>query len=165
MKIYKRVVLAVLIIGIVLGMIRMGTYAEVPQGKGKFAIGVDTTFPVSGLSGKYWFDDKLGGQVIVGLFGDLSMYGGRVLYKFQEEENHYLYDAILLGTWTYEWDWGWLGSGTESAFGYAVSGGLEYFRTYIPQLGFSAEIGLGSVDLEHYSYSTIGFAMGVHYYF
>ncbi|TET64736.1 hypothetical protein E3J48_00685 [Candidatus Aerophobetes bacterium] len=165
MKNSKRVILAVLIIGIVLGMIPTSTHAEVPQGKGKFAIGMDSIFPVTGLSGKYWFDDKLGGQVIVGLFGDLSMYGGRALYKFQEGENHYLYGSLLVGNWTYEWDFGWLGSGTESAFGLGLTGGLEYFSERIPSLGISLEIGFSSITLEHYDFSTVMAGTGIHYYF
>jgi len=159
------IIVVIMVAGILLGTIPMAVQAEVPQAKGKFALGMDAVFPVTGLSGKYWFSDKLGGQAIIGLFGDLSMYGGRVLYKFREGENHYLYGALLVGNWTYEWDWGWLGSGSESAFGFGINGGIEYFTKFIPQLGFTLEIGYGSVKLEHYDYKALSYGTGIHYYF
>jgi len=157
----KIIIVAIMVVGISLGMIPIAVQAEVPQGKGKFALGMDAIFPVTGLSGKYWFSDKLGGQVIIGLFGELNMYGGRVLYKFKEGENHYLYGAVLIGNWSYEW---WPGE-TESAFGFALTGGVEYFTKFIPQLGFTLEIGYGSVGLEYYTYGQISYGAGIHYYF
>ncbi len=138
----------------------MGAYAEVPQGKGKFAVGMDAIFPIYGASGKYWFSDILGAQAIFSLTGNLTMYGGRILYKFNEGENHYLYGAILAGNWTYRW-----GSGSESVFGFGLNVGIEYFTNFIPSLGFTLEIGYGSVKLRNYDYRALSYGAGIHYYF
>jgi len=148
MKKVKIMMLAILALGIVLGMVSSAAHAGIPQEKGKFAIGIAAAFPVAGLSAKYWFSDKVGGQAVAGLSGGLSMYGGRVLFKFKEEENYYLYGAVLVGNWSYKWDYGWLGSGSESVFGYGLAGGFEYFPKSIPSLGLALEIGYGAVNLE-----------------
>jgi len=168
----KIMILAVLVMGIILGMVPMNADAGAPTGR--FSVGAQSAFPVFGLSGKYFFNDKFGGQLILGAFGDLRIYGGRVLYKIREEENYDLYGALLVGQWSYNyeevyWDpdwWGWrTRTGTESVLGFSLDGGIEYFFPGLPELGFSAEIGIASVGLREYNWSTVVFGVGIHYYF
>jgi len=164
----KAVILVILVIGIVVGAIPMSACAGAP--KGKFAAGATAIFPVLGLSGKYYFTDKIGGELILGIVGDVNIYGIRGLYKIMEEEDYDLYGAILAGQWIYRYeeyyweDWELKSrTATESAFGFGVYGGMEYFL--LPELGVSMEFGLGSVTLEKYTWATITYGVGVHYYF
>lgn len=166
----KIMILAVLVTGIILGMVPMNAYAGAPTGR--FSVGAQSAFPVFGLSGKYFFDDKFGGQLILGAFGDLRIYGGRALYKIREEENYDLYGALLVGQWSYTYEelyWeGWVlktRTSTESVVGFGLGGGIEYFFTELPELGFSLEIGLASVGLRKYNWSTMIIGAGIHYYF
>jgi hypothetical protein len=138
----------------------------------KFGLGWQATFPVFGISGKYNINEKIAGQAILGFFGDLKTYGGRVTYKFMEKPNHNLYAFGLLGAFSYtspvfQSNWTWKDE-TETVLGFGAGVGLEYFfKSFLPEVGWNVEIGFGSVKFEEVDYDFSAFLMGggFHYYF
>jgi len=134
-------------------------------------VGLQASFPVYGASIMINTQSNISIQGILGAFSTLKMYGGRVLYRFETKKNLQPYVYGLLGAWSYE---GYkIGSGwslektTETVFGFGGGGGVEYFFEGLPDLGFNAEVGFGSVKFKDidYNFSAISFGAGMHYYF
>ncbi len=139
----------------------------------KYGLGWQSTFPVIGLSGKYVVNEKVSGQLILGFFGDLSTYGAKVNYKFNEKEHYNLYGFGMIGLFAYTspvWNSSYtsLEDKTETALGFGAGAGLEYFFTeFIPEVGWNLEIGFGSIKFDEvdYDFTSIMVGGGVHYYF
>jgi len=164
-----QVVIAVLLLLI----LSVSTMAQESLKGKKFGVGWQSTFPVYGLSGRYIVNEKIAGQVILGFFGDLSTYGGRVTYKFNEKPHYNLYGFGLLGLFSYtspvlNTSNLQLEDKTETAIGFGAGAGLEYFFTeFIPEVGWNLEVGFGSIQFDEvdYDFSSIMIGGGVHYYF
>jgi len=166
----KKVLLFSLILLVLLLSVSANAQESV-KGK-KYGLGWQSTFPVIGLSGKYVVNEKVSGQLILGFFGDLSTYGAKVNYKFNEKENYSLYGFGLLGLFAYsspvlQDDWTFKDE-TETAIGFGAGAGLEYFfPEFLPEVGWNLEIGFGSIQFDEvdYDFTSIMIGAGAHYYF
>ena len=71
------------------------------QAKEKYAVGLQSTYVTSGISGKYLASDKLALQAVLGsgwLSNDVLLRG---LFAFKEEDQYKLYGAAGLGVQLY----------------------------------------------------------------
>ena len=127
---------------------------------GKFGIGFHSTFPFSGISGKYWTPTGIGVQgflvragfslPIENLSGSLTTLGGRYLHTIQRKSRVRLY---LGGGASYTNATGKLELEDEEettdgeGFGLEGVGGVEYSFSDLPNLGFAFEFGIGFLRL------------------
>lgn len=146
------------------------------QTKTKFGIGIQATFPVSGLSGMVDVSDKFALEGLLGVFGILKSYGGRILYRFKKETYWNAYGYGMVGAWSYPGykisaDYLSLEKTRETVLGYGAGAGIEYnwkaLNPNLPPLFFNLELGLGSVDFKEINYNVSAFMLGagVHYRF
>jgi hypothetical protein len=126
---------------------------------------------VNGLSIRYW-DDKLGLEGILGFAsGDVTSsvdIGGKFLGLLKKEQNMNIYGFGIVGIESYSKIAGVSNSDTS----FLIGGGLgtEFFIPGLPNLGFSAEIGLGFRSLGKDSTEFATFSgwlpdVGIRYYF
>ena len=140
--------------------------------KGELGLGFNTQLSPDGMdsiSGKYWLNNELGFQGILGFnFSDeVNEYdlGGKVLFKVKDEENMYVAAIGGLGLAHVDPD-----KGDSDTGWWALGGvGLEYFFHGLPNLGFSTEIGLQLTDYrDNTTFGTSAdtfVSAGIHYYF
>jgi len=131
------------------------------------------------LSIKYWFTNYVG---IQGQFGYFTAKNGPVggwaadiavrgLFNIILEEQMNLYAGLGLGILPAHVDYGQHGVSDMNEVGFQASGfgGVEFFFSGLPNLGFNLEIGLKYIDIDKFkALSTYGgpFAtVGFHYYF
>jgi len=146
------------------------------QKETKFGVGFQSTFPVWGLSGTADVSDKIALEGILGIFGDLKTYAGRVIYRLKKETYWNAYGYGMLGAWSYPGfkigtDYLSTEKTTETVMGYGAGAGIEYglkaLNSNLPPLFFNLEIGLGSVNFKEIDYNLSSFMVGagVHYRF
>jgi hypothetical protein len=140
--------------------------------KGNLGIGYNAQFSpqdVTSVSGKYWINNELAVQGLVGFnFSDSSDdfdLGGKIYFKIKDEENLHV-DAIGgLGFSRADPDKGNTKTGTWINVGI----GIEYFFSGLPNLGFSTEVGFTFMDYDtNDSFGTTADSFvgaGIHYYF
>lgn len=145
--------------------------SDKPFHRKTIGVGIQSAFPAFGASVMISPDQQYSIQGILGIFGDLKVYGGRFLYRFNPNQNLQPYVNGLIGAWSYpgyKVGTGWrLEKTTETVFGFGAGAGVEYFLQGLPDLGFNAEVGFGSVKFKEidYNFSAIWFGAGIHYYF
>lgn len=142
---------------------------EIPR-RNEFSYGIGAQFaaPAFGISGTADFTDQVSGQAVLGFWGGLQSYFGRVLYQFNEEEAYDIYGFATAGVWRYS-SFGF--SSSQPGFGAGV--GLEYSWQHlfdsseVPPLFGSLELGFVTLgdDLTGYNFSTISYGFGIHYRF
>ena len=140
--------------------------------KGNLGIGYNAQFSpedLESLSGKYWFNNEIAVQGLLGFnFSDSSDdldLGGKLYFKIKDEENLHV-DAIAgLGYSRVDPDKG----NTKNGVWINVGVGIEYFFSGLPHLGFSTEVGLTFTDYDDDdSFGTTADSFvgaGIHYYF
>lgn len=144
---------------------------KVVQTRMKYGIGFQSSFPAYGVSGMYNVNEKSSIQVVLGPFGYLKTFAGRVLYRFNRKTIPHKYNVYgygMLGFWSYTWHRWYAENRTETVPGFGAGAGIEYFfNDFLPEVGWNLEIGLGFVDFKevHYTFSTFMFGIGAHYYF
>lgn len=151
------------------GQIAGAQESEIPQRKDlPYGIGTQYAAPAFGVSGIYDFTNSVSGQAVLGFFGGLQSYSGRVLYRFNRKKAYDLYGYGTLGVWRYS------GIGeTESATGIGGGVGLEYSWQHlfdsadIPPLFGNIEIGFVSLtgEFNNYTFSSFVYGAGIHYRF
>ena len=134
-----------------------------------YGFGAQYAAPAFGLSGMYDFTDKISGQAVLGFFGGLQSYSGRVLYRFKKEKAYDVYGFGTVGVWQYS------GPGTSSSTtGFGAGVGLEYSwrkvlgSSDLPPLFGNIELGFVSLsgDLTGYdNFSSFVYGFGIHYRF
>ena len=166
MKTLKMLCALILILGVLAGP------AFAKDLKGNLGIGFNSQFNTQGgdsLSGKYWINNELAVQALLGFYysdtSDELDLGGKVYFKINDEENLHV-DAIAgLGLSRVDPDNG----STETATWFNVGIGIEYFFSGLPNLGFSTEVGLSLIDDDDdTSFGTTADSFvgaGIHYYF
>ncbi len=166
MKTTKMVCAFILILGI------LATPVLAKDLKGNLGIGYNSQFSpqdVDSLSGKYWINNELAVQGLVGFnFSDSSDdldLGGKLYFKIKDEKNLHV-DAIAgLGFSRVDPDNGNTKTGTWINAGI----GIEYFFSGLPNLGFSTEVGFTFMDYDNDdSFATTADSFvgaGIHYYF
>jgi len=140
--------------------------------KGYLGIGFNSQFSpenLDALSGKYWINNELAVQGLLGFsFSDSSDdldIGGKVYFKIKDEENLHVDIIAGVGFSHSDPDRGNTKDGTWVNAGV----GLEYFFSGLPNLGFATEVGFTFSDYDHDSSfgSTADtfVGAGIHYYF
>ena len=100
----------------------------------RLGVGIQTSFPLGGLSGKLDITKQHSAQAIIGIFGPLSIYSGRYLYNFSEDGKNfrikpYLYGQV--GLWSY--DFQSINQNfqsiedTENTLGFSAGAGIEWY--------------------------------------
>jgi len=166
MKATKIVCVFILIFGLLTGS---GLAKDL---KGNLGVGFNSQFSphdVDAISGKYWFNNELAVQGILGFnysdtVDELDL-GGKVYFKIQDEENLHVDVIAGLGLTRVDPDKGSTETGTWVNAGI----GIEYFFNGLPNLGFSTEVGLTLRDYDDdTSFGTTADSFvgaGIHYYF
>ena len=137
--------------------------------------GTDTV-ALHSMSAKFWINDDMGIQGVVGLNTwslaktggyDLAM-AGKFLYNIIQEQNMNFFTGGGLGLMFVGRDYG-KEEKSDVGFNFFGGAGFEWYFQGLPNLGFSAEIGLQYVDLgkwsEFGSYGGAFTVFGIHYYF
>ncbi len=162
-----RLVVAAIVVATV---VISGSNAMCGEGPGSIGLGFQSSFPAYGLSGVIRANDRIAVQGILGFFGDLNSYYGRVLYRFSDRQADWgytnLYGYGMAGLFSYPW-FDNEGSPTrESTAGFGAGLGWEAQLKSTP-VAFNLEIGLGVVDFKEadYKFSAIMLGAGIHYYF
>jgi hypothetical protein len=146
------------------------------DGNRRIGIGAQTSFPIYGLSAKIGFTDQIVGQAIIapysvssGDFGySISFYGVRGIYRFTEPDRFAVpYAFVGGGLIRSTLKLGSLGSSSANLLGWNLGAGLEFFPSFLDNLGSSVELGYGamSVGALGLSINSITYGVGVHYYF
>lgn len=166
MKATKIVCVFILIFGLLAGS---GSAKDL---KGNLGVGFNSQFSpqdVDAISGKYWINNELAVQGILGFnysdtVDELDL-GGKVYFKIQDEENLHVDVIAGLGLTRVDPDKG----STETGTWVNVGIGIEYFFNGLPNLGFSTEVGLTLTDYDDdTSFGTTADSFvgaGIHYYF
>jgi len=147
-------------------------FSQEKEKESKFALGFQTCFPAWGVSGMINLDKNLSIQGIVGFFGSLNTYAGRVLYRFTQEDYWNAYAYGMLGAWSYT---GFvindLTTTTETVFGFGGGVGIEYsmqaLSPKLPPIFWNLEAGISSVSFSEvaYDFSTFMIGCGAHFRF
>ena len=146
--------------------------------KPKYGVGFQVSYPAWGISGIMDLTDKISAQVVIGLFGDLNSFIGRVNYKFTGEKFWNVYGYGEIGIWTYpyiEFELeGWVLEGKkkrEIAPAFGAGAGVEYnwqaLSSKLPPVWYRLEIGLGyaNFDKADCTVSTLWWGVGLHFRF
>lgn len=125
----------------------------------KYAVGLQSGFTGTGVSGKYFMSDKMAANLIVsGGFG-FSTLTGRGLFTFAEEDVFDVYGIGEVGMWIL--------SGADTYFslgaGVGVVADWSHWIEDVEPIYWNLEIGVGSAL--GYTYTPIRASIGVHYRF
>ena len=121
--------------------------------KRTLGVGIQSSYPIFGLSAKYGISNNMVVQATVAPFStgifSTNFYGGRFLYRWPgKEQNGLVLDPYLYGSGgllTFKIaDFGY-GTATQSFFGYSIGGGVELIIA--KQLGLSLEAGYGKLQV------------------
>jgi len=142
---------------------------------GAFGVGFQGSFPAYGASAIINFSPNFALQGVVGALGELRSIFGRAIVRFNRSESgwgwHNLYAFGMVGSFSYPWfddsNYRSFEETRESAPGFGAGLGFEGYLNSIPEVGWTLEIGLGSVSFEKadYTFSTVNIGGGLHYYF
>jgi len=130
-----------------------------------YAVGTQWSAPAYGVSGKFDLSKKVTGQAVLGFFGTVSQFSGRILYRFQKNNAYDIYGYGSVGSWNYSFG--------GSAVGFGGGVGLEYSwpklldNADVPPLFGNLELGFVTLgtEFEGYNFSSFGFGIGIHYRF
>lgn len=127
-----------------------------------FGVGLQSSWPSFGFSGTMDLDDSIAVQGVLGLFGRVSTFAGRGLYRFAREEMWSVYGYGSAGAISFRFL-----NETETSLGLGAGVGLEYdwraWQRKLPPIRWNIEIGLGYADLAYYDYTGFTFGAGLHY--
>ncbi len=137
-----------------------------------YQVGIQSTFPIGGLSAKVNLTETHGAQAVVTLYGPVSSVFGRYLYHFEQTESDWgvAYRPYVFGQMGYyrvKLDSYFDDSAdSETTFGYGVGGGIEWgFTRSFKNIKMNLELGYNKVDLNSYTYKGMAFGVGMHYQF
>lgn len=140
--------------------------------KGNLGLGFNSQLSPGGvdaISAKYWINNELCVQGLLGFKytdeADEMDIGGKVHFKIKDEENLHVDVMAGLGFAYVNPEMG----SSDTATWLSGGMGIEYFFSGLPNLGFSAEIGLSIMDYDDStSFGTTAdtfVGAGIHYYF
>ena len=131
---------------------------------------------LNGASVKYWINKDMGIQVVLGMNtwrekdkGKYDVAGeAKYLYNLIQEENMNFFVDGAFGAMGVGVDTG-KDAHNYAGFTLGAGGGFEWFFSGLPNLGFSAELGLKYTNVDRFSgfgsYGGAFTAFGIHYYF
>ncbi|MEJ2095857.1 MAG: hypothetical protein P8Y38_01670 [Deltaproteobacteria bacterium] len=140
--------------------------------KGSLGIGFNSQLSPQGvdsISAKYWFNNELCLQGLVGFRYtddvDETDIGAKINFKIKDEENLHVDAIVGIGFAHVNPDEG----DSDTATWMSGGVGIEYFFSGLPNLGFSTEVGLTVLDYDNdtaFGTSADTFVgAGIHYYF
>lgn len=141
---------------------------------GRYGIGLASSWPAYGISGTIQVSETLTGEAVLGFFGAVSNFGGRIWYRFNRNETYDIYAYGGLGVYRYTgFDSILLDlNRTESVLGVGLGAGVEaglpklFDDEDLPPIFLNAELGLALASFEYYTgFSTLSLGFGVHYRF
>ena len=167
-------VYSIVALSLMLGVFAVA-WGEPTVTRGNLGLGFQAGTFTTGLSGKYSMTKNLTIQGVVGIFGDDSYYGGRLLFE-KRYRNHRPYLFGTVGGKIHKRDDYVQTSSNPDQYttkttreysqAYGAGFGLEWFFPTFPQLGINLETGLvnyneppGTDD-----YATVFIGAGIHYY-
>lgn len=127
-----------------------------------FGVGLQSSWPSFGLSGVMDLDDRIAVQGVLGLFGRVSTFAGRGIYRFAREEmwNVYGYGSVGAVSFRFRRE-------TDTSLGLGAGLGLEYdwraWQRKLPPIRWNLELGFGYADLAYYDYTGFTIGAGIHY--
>lgn len=150
------------------GTAQSGSSQDLSATAPPYGVGAQWAAPAFGVSGVYDFTEQISGQAVLGFFGGLQSYSGRILYRFNQKEAYDLYGFGTVGVWRYSGAFS-----TESATGLGGGVGLEYSWQHLfdsadmPPLFGNVELGFVSLtgDFSGYNFSSFVYGVGIHYRF
>jgi opacity protein-like surface antigen len=149
--------------------------ASAQDGNRTIGVGVQTAFPVYGLSAKIGITDQIVAQAVIAPFSgssgsvgySINFYGARGIYRFSEPDKMavpYAFAGVGLIRSTLN-----LGSSSSSSnlLGWSLGAGLEFFPGFLDNLGASVEVGYGAMNVGNLgvSLAALTYGVGIHYYF
>jgi hypothetical protein len=159
------------------------------SGNRTFGVGLNYTFPASGLSARFGINDNLKGQVSFGFrnYSDIETtarlisIGAEIDYAFEEKKGGlgywfpFAYGSLGQSTYTSEYTGTPIPGYNMDAFdykfswvGWSVGGGIELFPEFLGgDVGVNWKLGLGSLGSFGLNYGTttgLIYGGGIHYY-
>ncbi len=142
---------------------------------GRYGVGFASTWPTYGISGTYQLNETMTAEAILGAFGTISNFGGRLWYRFNLDPKYDLYGFGGVGILRYGYTEfvppSQTRKATENVLGLSAGTGIEsglqalFGDQSLPPLFFNWEIGLWYAGFEHYNFSSFMFGGGVRYRF
>lgn len=142
---------------------------------GRYGLGFASSWPAYGISGTVQVSEKLTGEAVLGFFGAVSNFGGRIWYRFNRNEKYDIYGFGGVSVYRYKgFNSILLGSSrvNESVVGLGVGAGIEAGLPQLiddedfPPIFLNAELGLALASFQHYGgFSTLSLGFGIHYRF
>lgn len=141
---------------------------------GRYGIGLASSWPAYGISGTIQVSETLTGEAVLGFFGAVSNFGGRIWYRFNRNETYDIYAYGGVGVYRYTgFDSILLDlNRSESVVGLGLGAGIEaglpklFDDEDLPPIFLNAELGLALASFEYYSgFSALTLGFGVHYRF
>lgn len=138
---------------------------------GRYGIGFGSAWPAYGISGTLQMNQTITVEAVLGLFGTVTNFGGRLWYRFNQNEKYDLYGYGAVGVYRYSARV--LGIGvSENVLGLGAGAGIEagiaklFDDEELPPIFLNAELGLAFGSFEYYGgFSTLSFGFGAHYRF
>jgi hypothetical protein len=149
--------------------------AVAQNGNRNLGFGLQSSFPTYGLSAKIGVSDQLLCQAIVAPFSSaksstfsytMNFYGVRANYRLSDPEST-LVPYGFVGTGVIRSTYNFMGSKSSSNYlGWNIGAGLEFFPNFLDNLGASAELGYGSMNINTLGTAVRGVSLGLglHYY-
>ena len=143
----------------------------------KFGIGLQSSFPVYGISVKYGLNENSVIQATIAPFGvsvdggsfSMNYYGARYIYRFPGDDggsvvlDPYLFGGGGMISYTSNMTAYGGTKTTDNFFGYSVGGGVELIVAR--KLGISAELGYGKLSISGgVGVNTMLLGGGLHFY-
>ncbi len=141
---------------------------------GRYGLGFGSAWPAYGLSGTLQINETITGEAVLGFFGAVSNFGGRVWYRFNRNEQYDIYAYGCAGVYRYKGLDGFLlgNSVSESVLGLGFGAGVEaglpklFDDEDFPPIFVNAELGLAIASFEYYGgFSSLSLGFGAHYRF
>jgi len=164
----KTIKISAILLAVSLLLSVTSSFGESIPGKSKYSLGFQSSTETSGISGKMDYTDKIALQGSIGVFGNLTNYSGKGIYKFKSADYWDLYGFGQVGMWV--WDGGtYYETQTQTSFGIGGGAGIEWdwraLSKDLPPISWNCEIGFSTASFDFYDYSPIDFGIGGHYRF
>ena len=144
-----------------LGALLSVTLLSNAQAREQFAVGIQHLYFSSNLSGKFFIDDRMGAQLLIGTGAYTTDLGARFLYQIQEHDNFNYYAAV--GAMYRKYSFLFV---EDTYYDVNVAGGVEVnWQKWIDDifpLWWSIELGTGFTD---YTTGMVRIHSGLHYRF
>ncbi len=144
----------------------------------KYALGIQSSWPTHGISGKIIMSEHHAGQAIFSLAGPYSSYTARYLYSLSLNEvnnelqykpffsSHLGLNAFKIDQISYNANGQFIREKiTTTTFGYGLGAGVEINASSFEDLKLSTEILYSITDVTGYNWSYLQLGIGLHYYF